>query len=85
MWHGTHRAGERGDFTTSGLRIMPRSGGRLEGGIYLAAQDWLSSDYVRGARDGRAVMILVEGAFGREHGITADDSASPPMTPHHRQ
>lgn len=82
VWHGTHCAVSAA-ITTSGLRIMPHSGGRVGRGIYLAAQNGLSSDYVRGARDGRAVMFLVEGAFGREHRITADDPTlvvAPPGT-----
>lgn len=71
-WHGTNIA-VTAAITTSGLRIMPHSGGRVGRGIYLATENSKSAGYMHTARDGRGVMFLAEGAFGREHHITHDD------------
>lgn len=73
-WHGTNVA-VTAAITMSGLRIMPHSGGRVGRGIYLATENSKSAGYMRYAGDGRGVMVLAEGAFGREHHITQDDSS----------
>lgn len=71
-WHGTNIA-VTAAITSSGLRIMPHSGGRVGRGIYLATECAKSAGYMQTAGDGRGVMFLAEGAFGREHHITQDD------------
>lgn len=82
-WHGTAVC-VTASITASGLRIMPHSGGRVGRGIYLATENSKSAGYMQTAGDGRGVMFLAEGAFGREHHITQDDHTlrAPPFGYH---
>jgi len=80
LFHGTNVA-VAAAITSSGLRIMPHSGGRVGRGVYLASECDKSAGYLQCAGDGRGVMFLAEGVFGREKHITTDDSslvAAPP-------
>jgi len=80
LWHGTNVAVVVA-ICSSGLRIMPHSGGRVGSGIYFASENGKSASYVRGCKDGTSVMFLAEVALGKEHHITRDDSslkAAPP-------
>lgn len=61
---------------TTGLRIMPHSGGRVGRGLYFASENAKSAAYVGCARDGGknvGFMFLNEVALGKEHHITQDD------------
>lgn len=82
LWHGTNVAVVAA-ILTSGLRIMPHSGGRVGRGIYFASENSKSAGYVTAMHcSGRRVgyMFLGEVALGKEHHITADDPTlkSPP-------
>lgn len=75
LWHGTNVAVVAA-ILTSGLRIMPHSGGRVGKGIYFASENSKSVGYVTGMScEGHRIgyMFLGEVALGREHHITMDD------------
>ncbi|KAK1332636.1 hypothetical protein QTO34_007319 [Cnephaeus nilssonii] len=75
LWHGTNVAVVAA-ILTSGLRIMPHSGGRVGKGIYFASENSKSAGYVTTMLCGAhriAYMFLGEVALGREHHITADE------------
>ncbi|XP_036122659.1 protein mono-ADP-ribosyltransferase PARP3 [Molossus molossus] len=77
LWHGTNVAVVAA-ILTSGLRIMPHSGGRVGKGIYFASENSKSAGYVTGMSCGAhhiGYMFLSEVALGREHHITSDDSS----------
>ncbi|XP_016072388.1 PREDICTED: poly [ADP-ribose] polymerase 3 [Miniopterus natalensis] len=74
LWHGTNVAVVAA-ILTSGLRIMPHSGGRVGKGIYFASENSKSAGYVSGMSCGDhciGYMFLGEVALGREHHITTD-------------
>ncbi len=73
LWHGTNVAVVAA-ILGSGLRIMPHSGGRVGKGIYLASENGKSAGYV-GWSGKTGVMFLAEGALGKEHTITRDNSS----------
>ena len=73
LWHGTNIA-VAAAICSSGMRIMPNSGGRVGQGIYLANQSVKSGHYVQPAQDGTGVMFLAEAAMGTVNYITQDDS-----------
>ncbi|XP_050996456.1 LOW QUALITY PROTEIN: protein mono-ADP-ribosyltransferase PARP3 [Acomys russatus] len=82
LWHGTNVAVVAA-ILTSGLRIMPHSGGRVGKGIYFASENSKSASYVTAMHcEGHQVgyMFLGEVALGKEHHITTDDPSlkSPP-------
>lgn len=75
LWHGTNIAVVAA-ILSSGLRIMPNSGGRVGKGIYLASeanksQGYTSPSYSRGM----GCMFLAEAATGAEFHIKRDDSS----------
>lgn len=70
LWHGTNVAVVAA-ILTSGLRIMPHSGGRMGKGIYFASENGKSASYVTGI-NGIGYMFLSEVALGREHHVMAD-------------
>uniref|UniRef100_G3SWT4 Poly [ADP-ribose] polymerase n=1 Tax=Loxodonta africana TaxID=9785 RepID=G3SWT4_LOXAF len=75
LWHGTNVAVVAA-ILTSGLRIMPHSGGRVGKGIYFASENSKSAGYVTGIPCGThhiCYMFLGEVALGREHHITIDE------------
>ncbi|HEY5924633.1 MAG TPA: WGR domain-containing protein, partial [Kofleriaceae bacterium] len=74
LWHGTNVAVVAAICKT-GMRIMPHSGGRVGKGIYLASENGKSINYMGWASGGNGVMFLAEGALGKEHSITRDDSS----------
>lgn len=77
LWHGTNVAVVAA-ILTSGLRIMPHSGGRVGKGIYFASENSKSAGYVTGMCHGDhyiGYMFLGEVALGREHHITNDESS----------
>ncbi|XP_034725886.1 protein mono-ADP-ribosyltransferase PARP3 [Etheostoma cragini] len=71
LWHGTNIAVVAA-ILKSGLRIMPKSGGRVGSGIYFASENSKSACYVRPSKN-TGVMFLSEVALGKEHTITRDD------------
>jgi poly [ADP-ribose] polymerase len=73
LWHGTNIA-VIAAILSSGLRIMPHSGGRVGKGIYLASEQSKSAGYTSRS-GGNGVMFLCEAALGREHHISRDDSS----------
>ena len=73
LWHGTNIA-VAAAICSSGMRIMPNSGGRVGQGIYLANQSVKSGHYVQPAQDGTGIMFLAEAAMGSVNYITQDDS-----------
>ncbi|XP_053455750.1 protein mono-ADP-ribosyltransferase PARP3 isoform X1 [Nycticebus coucang] len=82
LWHGTNVAVVAAILTT-GLRIMPHSGGRVGKGIYFASENSKSACYVTSMRCGAhhvGYMFLGEVALGKEHHITMDkpDLMHPP-------
>nr|XP_044992540.1 protein mono-ADP-ribosyltransferase PARP3 [Jaculus jaculus] len=82
LWHGTNVAVVAA-ILTSGLRIMPHSGGRAGKGIYFASENSKSANYVTTMRCGGhqvGYMFLSEVALGREYHISSDDPSlkSPP-------
>ena len=72
LWHGTNIA-VVAPIITSGLRIMPHSGGRVGAGIYLASMNQKSAGYTSAYGAKYACMFLCEGALGKIHTITQDD------------
>lgn len=75
LWHGTNIAVVAA-ILSSGLRIMPHSGGRVGRGIYLASecgksQGYTSPSYSRNT----ACMFLAEAALGKEFDLLHDDSS----------
>ncbi|XP_034340058.1 protein mono-ADP-ribosyltransferase PARP3 isoform X1 [Arvicanthis niloticus] len=82
LWHGTNVAVVAA-ILTSGLRIMPHSGGRVGKGIYFASENSKSAGYVTTMHCGGhqvGYMFLGEVALGKEYHITMDDPSlkSPP-------
>lgn len=73
LWHGTNIA-VIAAILSSGLRIMPHSGGRVGKGIYLASEQSKSAGYTSRS-NGNGVMFLCEAALGREHHISRDNSS----------
>ncbi|KAG5197690.1 hypothetical protein JEQ12_008419 [Ovis aries] len=74
LWHGTNVAVVAA-ILTSGLRIMPHSGGQVGKGIYFASENSKSAGYVTGMSCGAhcvGYMFLGEVALGREYQITVD-------------
>ena len=71
LWHGTNIA-VVAPILTSGLRIMPHSGGRVGAGIYLASMQQKSAQYTSGYGAKFACMFLCEGALGKSHKVTSD-------------
>ena len=71
LWHGTNIA-VVAPIITSGMRIMPHSGGRVGSGIYLAAMQEKSAQYTRGYGSKFACMFLCEAALGTAHPVTED-------------
>uniref|UniRef100_A0A8C2P6V9 Poly [ADP-ribose] polymerase n=1 Tax=Capra hircus TaxID=9925 RepID=A0A8C2P6V9_CAPHI len=74
LWHGTNVAVVAA-ILTSGLHIMPHSGGRVGKGIYFASENSKSAGYVTGMSCGAhciGYMFLGEVALGREYQITVD-------------
>ncbi|XP_008847969.1 protein mono-ADP-ribosyltransferase PARP3 isoform X1 [Nannospalax galili] len=75
LWHGTNVAVVAA-ILTSGLRIMPHSGGRVGKGIYFASENSKSAGYVTTMHCGGhqvGYMFLGEVALGKEYHITIDD------------
>ncbi|KAK2507238.1 hypothetical protein MC885_002311 [Smutsia gigantea] len=75
LWHGTNVAVVAA-ILTSGLRIMPHSGGRVGKGIYFASENSKSAGYVTGMSCGKhhiGYMFLAEVALGREYHITLNE------------
>lgn len=73
LWHGTH-IGAVSAILSTGLRIMPHSGGRVGRGIYLASEHGKSVYYTTPAyRRKTGCMFLVEAALGRIHEIYSDN------------
>ncbi|XP_007950274.1 protein mono-ADP-ribosyltransferase PARP3 [Orycteropus afer afer] len=75
LWHGTNVAVVAA-ILTSGLRIMPHSGGRVGKGIYFASENSKSAGYVTGMSCGAhhiGYMFLGEVALGQEYHITIDE------------
>lgn len=75
LWHGTNIAVVAA-ILSSGLRIMPHSGGRCGSGIYLASeadksQGYTSPSYKRNI----GCMFLAEAALGKEFSLLQDDSS----------
>jgi len=73
LWHGTNVAVVVA-ILSSGLRIMPHSGGRVGRGLYFASENSKSAGYV-GCAGNIGFMFLNEVALGKEHEIDADDSS----------
>ena len=75
LWHGTH-IGAVSAILSTGLRIMPHSGGRVGRGIYLASEHGKSVCYTTPAYKRKTgCMFLVEAALGKIHEIYNDDSS----------
>lgn len=74
LWHGTNVAVIVA-ILSSGLRIMPHSGGRVGRGLYFASECAKSASYVRTTNDRVGFMFLNEIALGKPHIITQDDSS----------
>lgn len=73
LWHGTHIATAPAIIST-GLRIMPHSGGRVGRGIYLASENGKSQSYTTPeSRNKIGCMFLAEAALGRICDIFQDD------------
>ena len=69
------------EFSYSGLRIMPHSGGRVGRGIYFASENDKSYWYTGRTDDSTGIMFLNEVAIGRQKEIKQDNSslvAAPP-------
>ena len=73
LWHGTNIA-VVAPILTSGLRIMPHSGGRVGSGIYLASMQEKSAQYTSGYGSKFACMFLCEAPLGKNHQVTSDGS-----------
>lgn len=65
LWHGSH-IGCISAILSTGLRIMPHSGGRVGRGIYLASENGKSQQYTRPAcRNRVGCMFLAQTALGK--------------------
>jgi len=73
LWHGTNVAVIVA-ILSSGLRIMPHSGGRVGRGIYFASENSKSAGYVACAGN-EGIMLLNEVALGKSQEIMADNSS----------
>ncbi|KAL3941295.1 MAG: hypothetical protein SGBAC_004318 [Bacillariaceae sp.] len=73
LWHGTNIA-VAAPILTSGLRIMPHSGGRVGAGIYLANLQEKSAQYTSGYGAKYACMFLCEAPLGKQHTVDQDGS-----------
>ncbi|KAB1264061.1 Poly [ADP-ribose] polymerase 3 [Camelus dromedarius] len=74
LWHGTNMAAVAA-ILTSGLRIMPHSGGRVGKGIYFAPENSKSASCATGMSCGAHhidYMFLGEVALGTEYHFTDD-------------
>jgi poly [ADP-ribose] polymerase len=71
LWHGTNIA-VVAPIITSGLRIMPHSGGRVGAGIYLAGLQEKSAQYTSSYGAKFACMFLCEAPLGRQHVVDQD-------------
>lgn len=71
LWHGTNIA-VVAPILTSGLRIMPHSGGRVGAGIYLANLQEKSAQYTSGYGAKYACMFLCEAPLGKQHVVDQD-------------
>ena len=71
LWHGTNIA-VAAPIITSGLRIMPHSGGRVGSGIYLASMQEKSAQYTSGYGAKFACMFLCEAPLGKQHTVDSD-------------
>eukprot|EP00538_Stauroneis_constricta_P004159 CAMPEP_0119551110 /NCGR_PEP_ID=MMETSP1352-20130426/4463_1 /TAXON_ID=265584 /ORGANISM="Stauroneis constricta, Strain CCMP1120" /LENGTH=864 /DNA_ID=CAMNT_0007597119 /DNA_START=14 /DNA_END=2608 /DNA_ORIENTATION=+ len=71
LWHGTNIA-VVAPIITSGLRIMPHSGGRVGSGIYLASMQEKSAQYTSGYGSKFACMFLCEAPLGKQHPVESD-------------
>jgi poly [ADP-ribose] polymerase len=71
LWHGTNIA-VAAPIITSGLRIMPHSGGRVGSGIYLAALQEKSAQYTSSYGSKFACMFLCEAPLGKQHVVDKD-------------
>ena len=72
LWHGTNIAVVAA-ILSSGLRIMPHSGGRCGKGIYLASECGKSQQYTSPSMKRKiGCMFLAEAALGREYSIVED-------------
>lgn len=75
LWHGTNVAVVAA-ILSSGLRIMPHSGGRCGAGIYLASEAAKSQGYTRPDYKSKiGCMFLAEAALGKEFSLMQDDSS----------
>lgn len=74
LWHGTNVA-VLVAILSSGLRIMPHSGGRVGKGVYFASENSKSAGYVGTTNSNVGFMFLNEVALGKEHSIWQDDSS----------
>jgi len=75
LWHGTNVATVAA-ICSSGMRIMPHSGGRVGAGIYLADESNKSGHYVVPGPDGSGVMLLAEACLGTPKLIVKDSSTA---------
>jgi poly [ADP-ribose] polymerase 2/3/4 len=73
LWHGTNIA-VAAPIITSGLRIMPHSGGRVGAGIYLASLNEKSAQYTSGYGNKFACMFLCEAPLGKQYIVNKDGS-----------
>jgi poly [ADP-ribose] polymerase 2/3/4 len=71
LWHGTNIA-VVAPILTTGLRIMPHSGGRVGAGIYLANLQQKSAQYTSGYGSKFACMFLCEAPLGKQHLVHQD-------------
>eukprot|EP00177_Eucheuma_denticulatum_P001083 GFKZ01001975.1.p1 GENE.GFKZ01001975.1~~GFKZ01001975.1.p1 ORF type:complete len:974 (+),score=144.25 GFKZ01001975.1:40-2922(+) len=81
LWHGSH-IGAISAILSTGLRIMPHSGGRVGKGIYLASENGKSQDYTTPASRQRiGCMFLAQAALGTICEIQQGDSSltKPPV------
>lgn len=75
LWHGTNIAVVAA-ILSSGLRIMPHSGGRVGRGIYLASECGKSQGYTRPSYSRNiGCMFLAEAALGKEFDLLYDNSS----------
>ncbi len=73
LWHGTNIAVVAA-ILSSGLRIMPHSGGRVGRGIYLASECGKSQGYTSPSQSrNTGCMFLAEAALGKEFDLLQDD------------
>ena len=71
LWHCTHIT-IVDPILTSGLRIMPHSGGRVGAGIYLASMQQKSAQYTNHYGTKFGCMFLTEAVLGKPHQVTSD-------------